>query len=40
MDFLYVILTLAFFASALAYVRACAALGREESHYERGIDAL
>ena len=39
MDLLYVLVTIVFFASALAYVRACAALGFEESQNERGNDA-
>lgn len=39
MDFLYVILTGVFFALALGYVRACAALGLEESEQERATNA-
>ena len=37
-DLLYVALTLVAFAALLAYVRACALLGREDSADARGQD--
>jgi hypothetical protein len=37
-DLLYVALTLLAFAALLAYVRACALLGREDSADSRGQD--
>jgi hypothetical protein len=37
-DFLYVALTFVAFAALLAYVRACALLGREDSADSRGKD--
>ena len=38
MDIVYIVITVGFFAAALAYVRACAALGREESPDNRGVN--
>jgi hypothetical protein len=37
-DLLYIALTLFAFAALLAYVRACAVLGREDSSDSRGKD--
>jgi len=37
-DLLYIALTLFAFAALLAYVRACAVLGREDSGDSRGKD--
>jgi hypothetical protein len=36
MDAIYVLLTLCFFAAAIAYVRGCAAMGREDATDTRG----
>ncbi len=36
MDIIYIVITVGFFAAAIGYVYACAALGREESTETRG----
>ena len=38
MDIVYIAITIVFFAASLAYVRGCAALGREESPDSRGTN--
>ena len=39
MDIIYIVITLAFFAAAIGYVKACSSLGREESADMRGQNA-
>jgi hypothetical protein len=39
MDITYIAITVSFFAAAIGYVYACAALGREDSTDSRGQNA-
>lgn len=38
MDFIYIAVTIGFFGAALAYVRGCASLGREDTSDSRGMN--